>query len=389
MSLRDIFFAAHRIERLEHVPPLDPVDCPSVSIIIPACNEEREIEAALSSVLSLDYPDLEIIVLNDRSTDATPHILDRLARQHSRLKVIHITHLPAGWLGKNHALHLGAAQACGEFILFTDADVHMAPDTISRAMARMQRQKLDHFCLFFRMTAPGHLLPLLIADSFSGGFTMLKPWLVNTPDPRYYLGAGGFNMVRSSFYQSFGGHEAIRLCPVDDVVLGRMAKASGGSCDCLNGGRFVNVDWYQSVGEMVCGLRKNTFAILDYRLDFLLAGTVLLIGAHILPFWGLFLIKGLPWLFCFAIMAVNLLGIALVIRFFQMDLRCLYWFPVTPYLKLYIIWRATVMTLVQGGIEWRGTFYPLDALKRHKVSVLPWVKFRKRQKVKERTEKPQ
>ncbi|MCI5159154.1 MAG: glycosyltransferase family 2 protein, partial [Candidatus Electrothrix sp. AUS1_2] len=138
------------MERLEKIPPLEGDKPPSVSVIIPACNEEQELETALTSVLSLDYPNLEIIVLDDRSTDATPQILDRMASQHPRLRVIHITELPAGWLGKNHALHLGAARATGEYLLFTDADVHYTPDTLRRAVARMETRTLDHLSLIFR-----------------------------------------------------------------------------------------------------------------------------------------------------------------------------------------------------------------------------------------------
>jgi len=376
--LRDMYLANRCMERLEHVQPLEGSDQPLVSIIIPACNEESEIEIALTSVLSLDYPNLEIIVLDDRSTDATPEILDRLAGQYSRLRVVHITDLPEGWLGKNHALHLGAAQAKGEFLLFTDADVHFAPDTLNRAVARMEDRNLDHLSMFFRMTAPGHLLSLLIADSLAGGFSMLKPWLVSKPGSRYFLGAGAFNMIRRSFYYNFEGHRPIRLCPVDDVLLGRMAKASGGKCDCLFGGRFVSVDWYQSVGEMVRGLRKNTFALVDYRLDLFLAGIAAFICFQILPLWGLFLADGFSRILCGAITAVNFLAMVLAVRAFEMDFRCLRWFPVTPYIKLYIIWHAVSATLIQGGIDWRGTFYSLEELKRHKVSVLPWVKLKKR-----------
>ncbi|WP_446008791.1 glycosyltransferase [Candidatus Electrothrix sp.] len=376
-TLRDYFHAHHHIEQLDHVPPLETAALPLVSVIIPACNEEQGIEAALTSLLSLNYPNLEIIVLNDRSIDATPQILDRMAGKHPRLRVVHITELPAGWLGKNHALHQGAAQARGEFLLFTDADVHFAPETIHRAVAKMETHKLDHLCLLFRMTAPSRLLSLLIADSLSGGFTMLKPWLVSKPDSRSFIGAGGFNMIRKSFYHSFGGHRPIRLCPVDDVLLGRLAKESRGRCDCLNGSSFVSVEWYGSVGEMVRGLRKNAFALLDYRFSLLLAATAALVSVHILPLWGLLLADGLARLLCGTIVGANLLALALGARAFQTDLRCLPWFPVTPYIKLYIIWHAVLSTLIEGGIDWRGTFYSLDELKAHKVSVLPWVKMEK------------
>ena len=376
LALRDNFLSNRCLEQLKSVPPLASSSpaLPRVSVIIPACNEEQGIEQALSSVLSLDYPNLEIIVLDDRSTDTTPQILDRMAEQHSRLRIIHINELPTGWLGKNHALHLGAAQAKGEFLLFTDADVHFAPDTLCRAVAKMMNNTLDHLCLIFRMNPTGRLLSMLIADSLSGGFTLLKPWLVSKPGSRYFIGAGGFNMIRRSLYHSFGGHRPIRLCPVDDILLGRMAKENGGRCDCLLGGHCVGVEWYQSVSQMMRGLRKNTFALLDYRFSLLLAATVALIACHILPLWGIVLADGLPRLLCAMIMGVNFLAMTLALRTFQMDFRCLCWFPITPYIKLYIIWQAVLFTLMQGGIDWRGTLYSLDELRAHKVSVLPWIK---------------
>jgi glycosyltransferase involved in cell wall biosynthesis len=377
-ALRNSFLASRYMERLDHVPALKTDTPPFVSVIIPACNEEQEVEQALTSVLALEYPNLEVIVLNDRSTDSTPQILDRMAALHPRLRVIHIKELPPGWLGKNHALHLGAAQAKGEFLLFTDADVHFAPETIHRAVAKMETHKLDHLCLLFRMTAPSRLLSLLIVDSLSAAFSLAKPWLISRPESRYFIGAGGFNMIRKNFYLSFGGHRPIRLCPIDDVLLGRLAKENQGRCDCLNGSNFVSVEWYGSVGEMVRGLRKNTFAVLDYRLSLLLAGSAALISVHILPLWGLLLADGIPRLLCGAIIIVNILALALGARAFQTDLRSLPWFPVTPYIKLYIIWRATLLTLIQGGIDWRGTFYSLDELKAHRVSIIPWVKMKKK-----------
>jgi cellulose synthase/poly-beta-1,6-N-acetylglucosamine synthase-like glycosyltransferase len=138
-----------RIRKLARSAPLNTPDAPLLSIIIPARNEEKHIERALASVLALDYPRLEIIVLDDRSQDSTADILHRMAEQEARLRVITITELPAGWLGKNYALHVGAEQAEGEFLLFTDADVRMSPDTVSRAVARMQENSLDHLCLTF------------------------------------------------------------------------------------------------------------------------------------------------------------------------------------------------------------------------------------------------
>ena len=102
-------------------------DWPFVSIIIPACNEEENVRAALCKVLTLDYPNYQVIAVNDRSTDQTGAILDELADSYSQLEVIHISTLPEGWLGKVHALHVGTQQARGEYLIYADADIHFHP----------------------------------------------------------------------------------------------------------------------------------------------------------------------------------------------------------------------------------------------------------------------
>lgn len=372
--LLENLIAARRIGLLDTVLPLTAAEPPWVSVIIPALNEEEQIEAALASVLALDYPRLEVIVLNDRSTDTTPVILDRLAAQQPRLRVIHIHELPPGWLGKNHALHLGAEQARGEFLLFTDADVQLAPDTVRRAIARMQEQQLDHLCLIFRLVLPSPLLAMLVTDSLAGLLTVFKPWQTLKPGSRYFFGAGGFNLVRRTTYAGLGGHRSIRLCPVDDILLGRLVKESGGRQECLNGRNFVSVPWYSSVANMVRGLRKNVFAVLDYRLRGLATATLLILCGQILPVWGLLFASGWVQLLCGLTTLVTALSLRCTAQALGLDTSCLRWFILTPYLKLYILWQGVLTVLLQGGIDWRGTFYSLEELKRHRVSVSPWQK---------------
>src|SRR6185436_14838718 len=128
-----LLLAARRIPRLGDVPPLGDAEMPSISIVVAARNEARGIEAAMRSLLAQDVPRLEVVAVDDRSEDATGAILDRFAEAEPRLRVVHVAELPDGWLGKCHALWLGAGQAAGELILFTDADVVMAPDTLRRA----------------------------------------------------------------------------------------------------------------------------------------------------------------------------------------------------------------------------------------------------------------
>src|SRR3954452_1043165 len=141
-----VYRGARSIRALRDLPPLA-APLPRVSIIIPARNEERNLEEALRSVLALDYDDLEIDVADDRSTDRTGEILDRMAAANPRLRVVHIRELPSGWLGKNHALELGGRKATGDYLLFTDADIVMEPTALRRAVGAMERDGIDHLAV--------------------------------------------------------------------------------------------------------------------------------------------------------------------------------------------------------------------------------------------------
>ena len=121
-----------RIESLTDVPPAADADCPSLSVVVPACNEAAAMEPALRSLLALDYPHLELIVVDDRSTDGTAAIVERLAAAHPQLRLLRVSELPSRWLGKNHALQVGSQAAGGDWLLFTDADVVFQPGALRR-----------------------------------------------------------------------------------------------------------------------------------------------------------------------------------------------------------------------------------------------------------------
>jgi hypothetical protein len=240
----------------------------------------------------------------------------------------------------------------------------------------MEDKKLDHLCLLFRPVLPDTLLAMLVVDSLAGMLSLFKPWLAADHNSRFFFGIGAFNLVRNRVYQQIGGHETVRLCPVDDVLLGRIIKANGGRQECLNGRDFITVPWYGSVGEMIAGLQKNIFAALDYRLDRVVLATVVIICWAILPFWGMLLADNATRLICGLIIVVTGSSQIIAARIFGIPLSCLSWFLLTPYIKLYMMWQAVLVTLFRGGIEWRGTFYQLDELKQNMVPLWPWDKLR-------------
>lgn len=359
----EIVIGARRIAYLESVLPAYPDPVPRVSIIISALDEEATIVPALQSLLKLDYPDVELIVVNDRSTDATPAILDRIAKQHPRLKVQHVAQLPEGWLGKNHALQQGAMRASGDFLLFTDADVVFEKTAITRAIAHCQKHSLDHLSIIPAIPPGSALLNMLLLH-FSAAFLLrFKPWKIGSSE-QYFLGQGAFNLVSRKAYFAVGGHAALRLAVIDDMMLGYVLKQNGYRQDALIGKGFVTVAWYQSAAAMFKGLRKNVFAGFDYSLGKLTLASLIFGIAGIWPWLGLFMTVGIAW-WC------NLVAVTAVILFYfglartaGWSASCLLYVPIVTPITLVMWWQACVLAVYRKGINWRGTFYPLAELRR-------------------------
>jgi len=353
-----------KLRRLDDVPADRSSAGPLVTIVVPACNEEDNIEQAVLSLLAQTYTNLEILVVNDRSIDSTGQLLKSLQTSHPRLKTLEITELPDGWLGKSHALAQGTNLATGEYLLFTDADVVMEATTISRAIRHMLDERLDHMTLFFKNSGGGWLLNCLILEMALGLLLAFRPWRVRQPGSREFIGIGAFNLVKKSAYDKVGGHTSIRMHPVDDLLLGKILKEQGFRQDCLLGDSFVAVPWYDSVKAMIAGLEKNTFSFVHYHLSLIPPIMVLLFVVNILPFWGVIFGEAEARLFWLMALASKL-----AVFFFGLRRQGLptWYLPgglLAPYLSMYIICKSAFVVQKNGGITWRGRFYPLAELKK-------------------------
>jgi glycosyltransferase involved in cell wall biosynthesis len=362
--LIEIVLGVRQLKFLRDVPANLAAAPPKVSIIVCALNEADTIEPALRSLLTLDYPNLEIIAINDRSTDGTPDILDRMARSHPQLRVLHVATLPADWLGKTHAMHQGALIASGDYLLFTDADVIFAPSTLSRAITYCEQHQLDHLTLLFEAIVNEELLRMLLLSVMSSLLRHFKPWKLRTSN-QHYFGVGAFNLVRQSAYHAAGGHSALPMSVLDDMMLGKLMNQKGCRQEVMLGIDLVAVEWYRNSIDMLRGLQKNTFAVFDFRLSKLIAATVFMLAFNVWPWIGLYITTGATrWL--------NLTTLLLELSFFLgmihgngWRLRCLIFWPVITPLTLAMWWQGSLLTLMRGGIVWRGTFYSLRQLKRH------------------------
>ncbi len=341
----------------------EPAAWPVVSMIIPARDEGANIEAALRSVLAIDYPNLEIIAIDDRSRDETGRVMDRLAAEDPRLRVTHVQTLPDGWLGKNHAMYAGANAAQGDYLLFTDGDILFSPDAIRRAVVYMRHHRADHLCALPDML-PGSYGENVLVSVFAFMFTAgTQPWLVSIPFKFFYVGAGAFNMVRRDAYQAIGGHVPLRLEVLDDVKLGKLIKNSGMRQRVVLARECVRVKWQDSAWGVIRGLEKNGFALMEYSLPRLILMSMLTVAASLAPYLGIF------WLPEPAGMghAATLLLLHGSYGILAYNASC--GWNVFPALPLGVVgmlvasWRSAIITLRQGGVRWRDTFYPLDLLR--------------------------
>lgn len=343
-----------------------PIDNPPfLSVVIAARQEAGHLRATLTALLAQSYPALEVVLVNDRSTDSTGSIADEMARANNRLQVVHVMSLPGGWLGKTHAMQAGAARARGAYVLFTDGDVVFAPGTLTRAMRLVVQDNVDHLAVLPCITSPSRAVRWSVG-AFSIFFLLFtRAWQVADPRSRASIGIGAFNLVRTSVYRAAGGHEPIRLRPDDDLRLGRLLKSRGATTAVWRSAGMVQVDWYPSVRGLIHGMEKNSFAALDYRVGAAVASfasQLLYAAAFLVPFW----VSG-------PLRVIVILDLAVVIAASAAAARVVCqpgWTALLqPFVLPFMTWvqaRAILLTLRRGGIVWRDTFYPLNELRRQR-----------------------
>ena len=341
-----------------------------VSIIVPARNEERDIERSLARLLELDYDNYEVIAVNDRSTDRTGEIMESVAARpaaHGRLRVIHHRELPAGWLGKTHAMWTAANEAKGKWLLFTDADVQFKPDSVRRALAYAEAENADHVVLFPQMIMkrPGEFMMIAFFQTmFVFGH---RPWKVADPKSKDHMGVGAFNMIRRSTYDAVGTYEALRMEVLDDMKLGKVVKNAGFAQRNVFGEDLISIRWARGARGVVENLTKNFFAVLSFQWWRTLISAFGLAFLNLMPFLGLWLAHGwerLPYGIALGSMFLIYLGMS-----WRSGVPAYYFLlhPVSTALFVYTLLLSMCHALWNDGIIWRGTRYPLEELRKGMV----------------------
>lgn len=361
------FFGYRRIPGLRSVDPLPGASLPTLAIVATAKDEAARVEGAARSLLAQDYPGLSLVIVDDRSMDGTGAILNRLAHEDPRLRVVHIDSLPYEWVGKCHALARGAEATDSEWILFVDADVMLAKDAARRAVSLASRGGWDHVAV-----GPDMKLESLGEEIFVAAFmvvfnTSQRPWRASNPRRKNAIGIGAFNLVRRDIYRKAGGHEALRYELIDDMALGKILKRSGARQTFARNDGLVSVHWHPGIRGLIHGVEKNAFPGLHYNIPLGLLAPWLLLLVSWAPGFGFLLGSPVAWLLSLCAWC----GVLLCYREVARSVNIKAWHAVTMPLGvtlfLYAFVRSMALTLIRGGVVWRGTFYPLEDLKRGRV----------------------
>ena len=354
-----------------------------VSVVVAARDEAPNLRRALPTLLAQDYPSMQLVVVDDRSSDATRKTVEALIGEHSSgrhdgapaTEVHRIDWLPQGWIGKSHALCEGAKRATGEWLLFTDADVCFDPTTVRRAVEYAERESLDHLALVPKLDLDAYWLRCVASFFYLGYMITLGMYRANLPASRSALGIGAFNLLRRPAYRAIGTYAALRMSPADDYSLGGAVKRAGLSQRLLTGvgepggPPLVHLSWYGSLGDFFRGVEKNVLPICGYN-PFKVLGIVLSVQiTGVVPFLALLSrsVRSRPPAFgaFAAAAALNLASFSLFShrQRYPKVLRMSAGYPVHVVVACYALLRAVAVVLTDGGITWRETFYPLAELR--------------------------
>ena len=268
-----------------------------VSVVMVVKDEEKHILETLLCLLKQDYPTLEVIIVDDRSTDKTAAIVKTLMEKNSNVQLVKITKLPQGWLGKNHAMYQGAKVAKGKWLLFLDGDVYFSKNAVSTGMHYLQQHDLNNLTLIPEFKQKSFWLDALITAGALAFYFKLKPWRAKQKNIHFYAGIGTYNLMLRDMYFSFDGHQSFPMCILDDVKLGKQLKKHGAKQCCLDGQGLISINWYETVFEMIKGTEKNSFAHCRFSILTLLSESILGLCLFIWPLISLFLMdSSFKWL---------------------------------------------------------------------------------------------
>lgn len=348
---------------------------PSVTVIIPACNEEDTIHRCIESVQQQDYPALKILVVDDRSTDLTYELVKQIALTDERIEVMQINELPEGWLGKSHAMWAGSQQVDTDWVLFIDSDCTLHPSAVNTTLGKAQAEQSDLLTLWPSNKAEAFWEHMLIP--LCGGIIAL--WFSNstTTSQGNTFVNGQFLLIKHDAYKQVGGHQSVKMALIEDIPFAEHASQSGLTATIVGGKDLAGVRMYDSLESIRLGWARIYVGALRSGVKMLLSVLWLLIGS-LLPYvvvvglganalitgkvptfsfestWWLAMLMGFQHLVIMMVVSYRFWGMGNCRRVY------LWLYPVSVVMVCGILLQALWWLVVRRRVQWRTTQYAID-----------------------------
>jgi chlorobactene glucosyltransferase len=339
-----------------------------VSIIMPAKDEEANIGAALETLLAQDYPDIEILVVDDRSRDGTADVVRQVAVRDGRVRLVEVKELAPGWFGKPHAMHVGAGEARGRWLLFVDADCRQAPHSVRAAVNFLAARQGEMLSLWPVLEMHGFWENAVQPVAGSVLVAWFRPSWVNNPKHWAAFANGQYILIRKDTYRAVGGYEAVRSEIVEDIALARLVKRSGRRLWNAIGADLFTTRMYDSLRAMYKGWTRIYYGAFKSVL-WLLGVMALTFLFTLVPFGALAWSAaataaggGRPFdmlLFALALATTVLLFVTMRRYFLAGRANPWYLFFYPPAVALTMVFQlgAVLRALGLRSVTWRGTTY--------------------------------
>ena len=336
---------------------------PLISVLIPARNEEENIKRCLLSLTKQDYKNIEIIVLNDNSTDNTGKIVAELSKKDSRIKLYNGKKLKKGWMGKNYACYQLAGYAKGDYLLFTDADTIHFPDSISSALACLLNYKLGALSVFAKQIMVTIHERMIVPFGSYMILCFLPLFLIErSKNPLFCAAIGQFMFFKKDVYEKIGGHESIRGEVLEDIKISKRVKKYGYKFMIFDGRKNLYCRMYKNFSEVVRGYSKVLFAAFDYKIYMILIVMILFSVVFLFPFIMFPLGAIFEWpaiIMRLVILQVTIILVTKII--FSIRFKCkaadVFLFPFSFIYLILIAINSICSALIGEGVYWKGRIY--------------------------------
>lgn len=331
---------------------------PKVSILIPARNEEKNINRCLDSFVDQTYENYEIIVLDDGSTDRTWEIISEYERKYAQFRAIKGRELPDDWLGKPHAMHQLAQAASGEYYLFTDADTVHKSNVVSWAVTNILYHKVDLLSGYLKPSMRSFGEKVTVPNMFLNMAILIPFWLIPTTRlPLFSFAIGQLILFKAETYRKIGGYSCVRDKITEDVYIARKIKRLGFRMIFLDAKRHSAVRMYTGFTQAVNGMSKNIYDFFEKKLYPIIILGVFISAFLLLPVFFVFFQAVTCSLYLFpSVVSVGLFFITWAMVMWDREVSCCvsFLYPVLLLVLLVMAGKSVILDIRGGGYMWKG-----------------------------------